>query len=335
MHTPFFSVVIPVYNRAALIGRALRSCLEQDFTDFEIIVVDDGSADDSVAAIRRFDDPRLKVIEHERNRGVGPARNSGMAGAIGEWIVCLDSDDELLPGALRTMHDCAVSIGHDVDGLRFMVLMANGFLSPDPPLIAEVWDYGAYLRWVEASFDGSQETMTVVRRRTFDSVRYSGGRADEALYHLDFAQRFRVAAHPDVVRLYHHDAGNQRSKPSVAQMTGEARDQALQTESLLEEHGEALRRWAPRVHQRFMAELATMYFLAGQRIQGIRAALRSLRGHSAARRQWALLLLGLAGPRPLAFMKMLRGKARAAEPVSPRDAGQRAPAAPTASNADQ
>src|SRR3954468_10100910 len=107
MPAPFFSIVIPDYDRAALIGRALRSCLDQDFTDFEIIAVDDGSADGSVAAIRRFDDPRLKLIEHERNRGVGPARNSGMAAAIGEWIVCLDSDDELLPGALRTMHDRA------------------------------------------------------------------------------------------------------------------------------------------------------------------------------------------------------------------------------------
>jgi glycosyltransferase involved in cell wall biosynthesis len=308
MPAPFFSVIIPVYDRAALIGRTLRSCLGQDFTNFEIIAVDDGSADDSVAAIRRFADRRLEVIEHERNRGVGPARNSGMARAMGEWIVCLDSDDELLPGALRIMHDRAASAGQDVDGLRFMVLMDNGFLSPDPPLIAEVWDYGAYLRWVEASFDGSQETMTVVRRRTFESVRYSEGRADEALYHLDFAQRFRVAAYPDVVRLYHHDAGNQRSKPSVEQLTLEARDQALQTESLLRQHGEALARWAPRVYHRFIAELATMHFLAGRRIPGIRAALRSLRRRPASARQWIIVLLGLAGPRPLALMKMLRGK---------------------------
>jgi glycosyltransferase involved in cell wall biosynthesis len=308
MHTPFFSVVIPVYNRAGLIGRALRSCLDQDFTDFEIIAVDDGSTDGSVAAIRAVVDPRLTLIEHGCNRGVGPARNSGMAAAMGEWIVCLDSDDELLLGALRTMHARATSAGRDVDALRFMVLMDNGFLSPDPPLIAEVWDYRAYLRWAEASFAGSQETMTVVRRRTFDGVRYSEGRADEALYHLDFAQRFRVAAYPDIVRLYHHDAGNQRSKPSVEQLTGEACDQALQTESLLNRHGEALARWAPRVHERFMAELATMHFLAGRRLPGIRAALRSLRRRPASARHWMIVLLGLAGPRPLAFIKMLRGK---------------------------
>jgi len=308
MRPPFFSIVIPVYNRAALIGRALRSCLEQDFIDFEIIVVDDGSTDGSVAAIRAVADPRVTLIEHERNRGVGPARNSGMSRASGEWIVCLDSDDELLPGALRSMYHRAASTGQDVDGLRFMVLMDNGFLSPDPPLIAEVWDYRAYVRWVEASFAGSQETMTVVRRRTFESVRYSEGRADEALYHLDFAQRFLVAACPDVVRLYHHDAGNQRSKPSVEQLTLEARDQALQTESLLRQHREALARWAPRAHHRFMAELATMHFLAGRRIAGIRAALRSLRRRPASARHWMIVLLGLAGPRPLAFMKMLRGK---------------------------
>jgi glycosyltransferase involved in cell wall biosynthesis len=308
MHTPFFSVVIPVYNRAALIGRALRSCLEQDFADFEIIVVDDGSTDGSVAAIRAVIDPRLTLIEHGCNRGVGPSRNSGMARASGEWIVCLDSDDELLPGALRTINVCAASTGQDVDGLRFMVLMDNGFLSPDPPLIAQVWDYPAYLRWMEATFGGPQETLPVVRRRTFNRVRYSEGRADEALYHLDFAKQFRIGSYPDVVRLYHQDARNQRSKPSVGQLTGEARDQAFQTESLLRQHGEALARWAPRAYHRFVAELATMHFLAGRRIAGIRAALRSLRRRPASARQWMIVLLGLAGPRPLAFMKMLRGK---------------------------
>jgi hypothetical protein len=177
--------------------------------------------------------------------------------------------------------------------------------------------------------------MTVVRRRTFESVRYSEGRAHEALYHLDFARRFRVAVCPDVVRLYHQDAAIQLSKPSVRQLTLAARDQALQTESLLREHGEALGRWAPRVHQRFMAELATMYFLAGRRIPGILAALRSLRTRPASARQGIIVLLGLAGPRALALMKMLRGRVRTAASSSVTDSVQRGPAAPTASNDDQ
>jgi hypothetical protein len=213
---------------------------------------------------------------------------------------------------LRTIHGRAASAGQDVGGFRFMVLLDDGSVSPDPPLIAQVWDYLAYLRWMEATLGGPQETLPVVRRRTFDRVRYSEGRADEALYHLDFAKQFRIGAYPDVVRLYHQDAGNQRSKPSVGQLTGEARDQALQTESLLKEHHEALERCAPRVHQRFLAELAITYFLAGRRIDGTRAALRALGRDPFAGRQWLLLLLGMAGPRPLAFTKMLHGKTRTA-----------------------
>src|SRR5688572_6629765 len=115
----FFSIIMPVYNRAALVGRALRSCLSQSFADFEIVVVDDGSSDASVDVIRTFDDPRIRLVMHERNRGRCPARNTGMAAARGQWFVFFDSDDELLEGALETIHQEATNASPEVLLMRF------------------------------------------------------------------------------------------------------------------------------------------------------------------------------------------------------------------------
>jgi len=94
MPSPTVSIVIPIYNRANLIGRALESVFLQSFQDFEIIIVDDASSDDLGLALKSFDDLRLQVLRHEKNRGAGAARNTGIRTAKGKYIAFLDSDDE-------------------------------------------------------------------------------------------------------------------------------------------------------------------------------------------------------------------------------------------------
>lgn len=89
---PFFSVIIPSYNKEKYIKRAVDSVLEQDFDNFELIVVDDGSTDTSVELVSHYDDPRLRLVGQE-NQGVGPARNTGITESIGKWVVFLDADD--------------------------------------------------------------------------------------------------------------------------------------------------------------------------------------------------------------------------------------------------
>lgn len=97
---PLVSVVIPAYNRAHLIGRAISSVLAQSHQRFEIIVVDDGSNDDLAAALAAVADRRLHCIAHPRNRGAAAARNTGVAEAIGEFVAFLDSDDTWYPEKL-------------------------------------------------------------------------------------------------------------------------------------------------------------------------------------------------------------------------------------------
>ncbi len=93
---PVFSVIIPTYNRASTLPRAIQSVLAQTFTQFELIVVDDGSTDDTAHVVQRFADPRIRYI-HQENRGRSAARNVGASASTGRYVTFLDSDDEALP----------------------------------------------------------------------------------------------------------------------------------------------------------------------------------------------------------------------------------------------
>lgn len=98
---PLISVIIPLYNKEAIIEQTVKSVLSQSFKDFELIIVDDGSTDGSYGIVENIHDSRLRLIQQE-NGGPSKARNTGVEHASGEWIVFLDADDELLPGAIET-----------------------------------------------------------------------------------------------------------------------------------------------------------------------------------------------------------------------------------------
>lgn len=97
---PFVSVIIPVFNRRVLLERALKSVLAQNFRDFECIVVDDGSDDES-GSLPCLCSPGVRLIRLPERRGVSAARNIGVAAAHSPWVAFLDSDDEWLPEKLR------------------------------------------------------------------------------------------------------------------------------------------------------------------------------------------------------------------------------------------
>jgi len=102
---PTVSVVVPVYNGAAVIGPTLRSLLGQTVTDIEVIVVDDGSTDDTPAVVgaAAAADARLRLQVQEENRGRSAARNAGMAAARGRWVAFCDADDLWAPDRLEQL----------------------------------------------------------------------------------------------------------------------------------------------------------------------------------------------------------------------------------------
>jgi glycosyltransferase involved in cell wall biosynthesis len=95
---PLISVVIPSYNQAHFLGEAIASVIGQEYPCVEVIVVNDGSEDDTAAVVRRFEN--VRYLE-QANRGLAAARNAGLALCRGSFVVFLDADDRLLPGALE------------------------------------------------------------------------------------------------------------------------------------------------------------------------------------------------------------------------------------------
>jgi hypothetical protein len=305
-----FSIVIPVYNRAKLVRRAIASCLLQRHPAFEVVVVDDGSTDGTAETVSEIVGPRLRLFVQPVNRGVSAARNLGVERARGEWIVFLDSDDELTSDALSVMDGEIRRASDDVQLFRFMCQRDDGSLSPAPPLRCEVWDCEAYLRWAaEVSHGRAQDTLMCVRRRTFDAVRLPDGHALEPLYHMDFAARFRTATRPAVLLLCHSDAPNQLTRPNVARALAGAADHARSFEALLDRHGAALARWAPSLLVQYTRGLATQQFLAGDRLGGFRTIRRLIRARGGSLSAWAVLGLGLLGRRILAHAQQIRKEA--------------------------
>jgi glycosyltransferase involved in cell wall biosynthesis len=202
---PYFSVVIPTYNRAGVVGRAIESCLAQTFTDFEVIVVDDGSADDTQTRVLAYRDARVIYVRQE-NAGASAARNLGAELSRGRFLAFLDSDDEFLPGKLRAFHTACEECGRGADTavwyspLLFQRGPANRLTKPRRA-IADEETVGDYL----FAYDGMLQTSTlVVPRGLFLRVRF-----DPRLQNLeDFdlcirleadGARFRMLREPYVI----------------------------------------------------------------------------------------------------------------------------------------
>src|SRR5918993_3371746 len=96
---PLVTVVIPCYNQAHFLGEAIESVLSQSYPNFEVVVVDDGSTDDTSEVASRY--PQKVRLIRQENRGLAGARNTGIGHARGEYLVFLDADDRLLPEALE------------------------------------------------------------------------------------------------------------------------------------------------------------------------------------------------------------------------------------------
>jgi glycosyltransferase involved in cell wall biosynthesis len=97
---PLLSVIIPTHNRTEMLCRALNGVLNQSFTDFEVVIVDDGSTDDSERRVDAYTDSRLRYFKHSESKGASAARNTGIRQARGKYVAFLDDDDEWLPHKL-------------------------------------------------------------------------------------------------------------------------------------------------------------------------------------------------------------------------------------------
>jgi len=114
-HNPFFSIVIPVFNRDALVGRCIRSVLSQSFKDFEIIIIDNGSTDNTAKVVESFSESRIKYFYQKGTGSPANPRNNGIKYSHGEWICFLDSDDWWREEKLFLVYDALKKSSYELD----------------------------------------------------------------------------------------------------------------------------------------------------------------------------------------------------------------------------
>ncbi len=196
MTNPTISVIMAAYNGAALIEETLASLKAQTFGDFEIVVVDDKSTDDTLAVLRRWDDPRLRVIEAEVNGGPVRARNIAVAHARGRYLAGLDQDDLCLPERFARQvahldaHSDTVLVGTAVALLRDGVVQPSNYPAHTTP---------ALIRWLLAISNPLAWSTVMVRAevaRRFDPFTDPARR-----YAEDFDLYHRLLPHGEVARL--------------------------------------------------------------------------------------------------------------------------------------
>lgn len=324
MGRPFFSVLITAYNRADQIERCVRSVLDQTFADLEIVVADDGSTDATPAVLAALAQPRLRVVRHERNRGISPARASAVDHARGEWFVMLDSDWELFPESLARLRELVDQRPPQVRMIRSRLRCDDGSLQPGV-MPSAVTGYRERLQWMEAvtARRCSSDAGHCIHRSVFETTNYFDDRrgAMELLWEANLARTESSLWVPDILGKQHVDAENSYSRDVVAsrlipRLLDEAPDALWMAETMLSEHGDELARYAPRVRLSVLERAVTQAFLSGDRRAGLRHARTARRSGGMGPKLWTTVLLGALGPRPLAYAKAAGRRASAARSLT-------------------
>jgi Glycosyl transferase family 2 len=320
MAEPLFSVLVTAYNRAGEVQRCLRSCFEQGFAHFEVVVVDDGSSDETPSVLARLADPRLRVISHPSNRGMSAARATAAEHARGEWCVLLDSDDELMPGALARLRSLIDTLPPEVRIIRTRVQLDDGSVNPKIMPATAITGYTERLLWLEsvALTRTGTDASHSIHRSVLAAENYIAGRAGEmtGLWELNIARHTSSLWVSDVLWRVHSDAVNSDQRDAsaarvVPRLLREAPDMQWMFETMIADHGVALALHAPTLWRGAHEGAAVQAFLSGHRATGVGHAATALRGDWANRRMWAALALGLIGPRALAYAKTIRRGSRA------------------------
>lgn len=202
---PTVSVIIPAYNRAHVIGQAIQSVLGQTRQDFEIIVIDDASIDNTEETVRSFTDSRIRYLRHEQNYGAPQARNSGAEAAAGSFLAFLDSDDIWYPEYLERQLGLLAALPPTVgmSCCNMMQKIGDGYRVVGPGMRSLTFDENL----IHA--DGICASSFVTRKEAFQSI--AGFDVDFSSFQdfdflLRMASKYQIAAIDEA--LFEYRLGN-------------------------------------------------------------------------------------------------------------------------------
>lgn len=215
MSPPAFSVVIPTYNRPQLLSRAVASVLAQTLGDFELLVVDDASAQDVSGVLAAFGDPRIRLVRRPENGGPAASVNTGIRLARSELISLLGDDDEYLPGFLEATRAALAAAGPEVgfswSGVRIVEDTHQG-----ERLVREVlWQpkftsrREAYRGFLRSRYIGTNCGVTV-RRSCFDDIGLFHERlrkGEDTDFFIRAVARYDFVVVPEILVKVHHHPG--------------------------------------------------------------------------------------------------------------------------------
>jgi len=203
MSSPFFSVIIPTYNRAGFILKTIQSVLSQQFENFEVLIVDDGSTDNTQEVVQTIHDARVSYFKKE-NAERAAARNFGVDKSKGTYINFLDSDDLLLPNHLSDAYEFILSNNPDVFHLGYVIEEASSGKVKLPKKVTNI--NKQILRGNLLSCNGVFIRTQIARQNRFNETRALSSLEDWELW-IRLAARFSFMHSNQVTsRVINHDS---------------------------------------------------------------------------------------------------------------------------------
>jgi glycosyltransferase involved in cell wall biosynthesis len=302
---PIASVVIPTYNRADLVLRSVTSVQRQSLADWELLVVDDASTDDTRLRIERLPDSRIRYVSRRVNGGVAAAQNTGLDRALGRYVLFLHSDDELMPDCLRRLSDILADAPPAIGGVEAGLEVVDHRKTVRRGPYLEGADDDALI----AYRSGVHVSTLLLRRELASEVRF-----DESLRGIedrDFCirllRRTTLAFEPEaLVRI-------DRTAP---RLTSQAK--APMYEYLLAKYHDEIVA-SPATHGSWWFRIVREYARDGELRRARAAMQRAVRIHPSRVRRWPLLAASYLGDR--LFSGVLRGYRATARAFARGDAG--------------
>lgn len=287
---PLFSITMAAYNRAHLLPRAINSVLNQSYQNFELIIVDDASTDNTEAVCRSFQDSRISYNKQAQNRGVLAARNKGFDLARGYYTAILDDDDELLPQALETAVHKLIELGPKgikivwFDRLDFERKQRSGYG-------IEKEGYVHYEDLLSERI-GGDFWLVMQRDLISDDDRFDERCWDnEGYLWLRLQRKTKAYYVPEVLYInYRQHSGERVSNPK--DRLKHLPVSTLTNKVYLEQYGEELKSAFPKIYGRKLGILGAGQILNGEKTEGRRACLESFR-HSISFEPFIAFLLSL------------------------------------------
>lgn len=210
MSDPFFSIIIPTYNRASMLSKAIKSVFDQVLQSWELIIVDDGSTDNTSDMVAQFDEKRILYFFQE-NQGRSAARNKGIELSKGEYICFLDSDDYFLPGHLKSFsYSIERSIAEKAILINGLIVEKNGLRKK---VLINDRNKGSLIFFFDNTIHSQQ---VCVHRSVFEKEKYNIDLSigEDLELWLRISDKFPVIVnnHHSVVVVDHYDRSVNKSK---------------------------------------------------------------------------------------------------------------------------